>query len=273
MSLSEWGRFLIMLKHEDIPQPQTPSPSAAQVRVTPEELAAAVTALQIRKEGQPGTIAIGDAVEELGLDVTPEEVLAEVQARRAKPKRRRDYRALACAFACVAMFGVGDIVASQRYDAPQIATVSSVDTTQVDTLNEVEDEQQFFVDTHGLRQIIEGIASSQVQVYPDSQGIHWGIIKHNGKVYVQAYTFSTTERKLKSETADLYNSEDQVDEIIKADGEREYTHETVKITLPIQSFHYEDSQITSGRPKAMITVTNIHPDNHLWDSFVDNIAK
>lgn len=79
-----------MLKHEDNPQaqPQTPPSSAAQVRVTPEELAAAVTALQIRKEGQPGTIAIGDAVEELGLDVTPEEVLAEVQARRqAKPKK------------------------------------------------------------------------------------------------------------------------------------------------------------------------------------------
>ena len=54
-----------MLKHED--NSQTPFPSAAQVRVTPEELAAAITALQIRKEGQPGTIAIGDAVEELGL--------------------------------------------------------------------------------------------------------------------------------------------------------------------------------------------------------------
>lgn len=69
-----------MLKHEDTPQTQ--SPPAAQVHVTPEELAAAITALQIRKEGQTGTIAIGDAVEELGLDVTPEEVLAEVQAKQ-----------------------------------------------------------------------------------------------------------------------------------------------------------------------------------------------
>ena len=57
-----------MLKHED--NPQISSQSAAKVRVTPEELAAAITALQIRKEGQTGTIAIGDAVEELGLDVT-----------------------------------------------------------------------------------------------------------------------------------------------------------------------------------------------------------
>ncbi len=95
MSPSEWDRFFIMLKHQDISQaqPQMPSPSAAKVRVTPEELAAAITALQIRKEGQPGTIAIGEAVEELGLDVTPEEVLAEVQAwQQATPQRARRQR-------------------------------------------------------------------------------------------------------------------------------------------------------------------------------------
>ena len=93
-----------MLKHEE--SPQTPPLPAAQVRVTPEELAAAVTALQIRKEGQPGTIAIGDAVEELELDVTPNEVLAEVQARRqAKPNKARRLRGQRFVFA-LGIFGV-----------------------------------------------------------------------------------------------------------------------------------------------------------------------
>jgi len=72
----------MMLKHED--KLEAPSQPAAQVRVTPEELATALSRIEARKDaGQrhaDGTIPIGEAVQQLGLDTTPEEVLAEVQA-------------------------------------------------------------------------------------------------------------------------------------------------------------------------------------------------
>ena len=56
--------------------------SAAQTRVTGEELARALTQIEARKEAEAqrlaGTIPLGQAVAELGLKVTPEELLAEV---------------------------------------------------------------------------------------------------------------------------------------------------------------------------------------------------
>jgi len=75
-----------MLRQED-PHPIPDTLSAAQTRVTPEELAHAIASLEARRldaeRVQAGTIPIGEAVRELNLDATPEEVLAEVRAQRA----------------------------------------------------------------------------------------------------------------------------------------------------------------------------------------------
>lgn len=61
---------------------------AAQVRVKAEELAQALAAIELRRQEEArrleGTVVIGDAVQELQLDVTPDELLAEVQAQRAR---------------------------------------------------------------------------------------------------------------------------------------------------------------------------------------------
>lgn len=74
-----------MLRQED-PHPTPDTTSAAQTRVTPEELAHAIATLEARKlddqRHQDSTIPIGEAVRELNLDATPEEVLAEVRAQR-----------------------------------------------------------------------------------------------------------------------------------------------------------------------------------------------
>ncbi len=77
-----------MLRQED-PQPTPSTLSAAQTRVTPEELAHALAALEARRldetRYEENTIPIGQAVSELDIDATSEEVLAEVLAqRRAK---------------------------------------------------------------------------------------------------------------------------------------------------------------------------------------------
>ncbi len=74
-----------MLRQED-PHPTPDTLSAAQTRVTPEELAHAIATLEARRldaeRVQAGTIPIGEAVRELNLDATPEEVLAEVRTQR-----------------------------------------------------------------------------------------------------------------------------------------------------------------------------------------------
>lgn len=64
---------------------------AAQVRVTPQELAEATAIIEARREAAAkhlaDTIALGEAVQQLGLAATPEELFAEVQALRAKAQQ------------------------------------------------------------------------------------------------------------------------------------------------------------------------------------------
>jgi hypothetical protein len=72
-----------MLGHEQPAEAQ--AISAAQMRITPQELAEAVAAVELHQDpaAQNGdTIAIGDAVQQLELHVTPEELWKEVQRKR-----------------------------------------------------------------------------------------------------------------------------------------------------------------------------------------------
>ncbi len=78
-----------MLQQE--PEHETPPVQAvppAQRRVTADELNAALNALESRKqeEAKRGreTVEIGAVVQELGLDLTPEEIWQQVQAQRAE---------------------------------------------------------------------------------------------------------------------------------------------------------------------------------------------
>jgi hypothetical protein len=66
---------------------QQDSAGAAEVRVSPEELAAALSRLEARREQEAAqrksTVPIGETLRELGIDRSPEEVLAEVEALRS----------------------------------------------------------------------------------------------------------------------------------------------------------------------------------------------
>lgn len=79
-----------MLQHE--PQEQTPEIPAAQIRVTSEELAQAINALEASKDAAArhltGTVPIGEVVQELKLEATPEEIWAQVQRQRAQAAQR-----------------------------------------------------------------------------------------------------------------------------------------------------------------------------------------
>lgn len=58
--------------------------AAAEARVTASELAGALASLESRKAASGGTLPLGEAIAELSLDATPEELLAEVEAQRAQ---------------------------------------------------------------------------------------------------------------------------------------------------------------------------------------------
>ncbi|MCW3055165.1 MAG: hypothetical protein JWN14_4335 [Chthonomonadales bacterium] len=75
------------MTHPIDPTPE-PNESAAQYRVSAQELSHVVGIIQARKEAEArqraNTVALGEAVEQLGLEMTPDELLAEIQADRAR---------------------------------------------------------------------------------------------------------------------------------------------------------------------------------------------
>ena len=71
-----------------------PSP-VAEVRVTPKELLDALSSIEERQTAQAdhaaGTVSLGEAIEQLGAAVTPEMLLAEIEAQRtASAKQQRE---------------------------------------------------------------------------------------------------------------------------------------------------------------------------------------
>lgn len=78
-----------MLQQDPPNNAETP---AARIRVPSDELAKAITAIEARRHAEAerlqGAIALGDAVQELQLDATPEELWAEIQKQRAAAPRR-----------------------------------------------------------------------------------------------------------------------------------------------------------------------------------------
>ncbi len=77
-----------MLEHEPQQTPAVPTAPAqipaAERRVSAEELARAVSALEDAKAAErlAGVAPIGQVIDELGLDATPEEIWAQVQKQR-----------------------------------------------------------------------------------------------------------------------------------------------------------------------------------------------
>ncbi len=256
-----------MLKHEDNPQTQSPSPSAAQVRVTPEELAAAVTALQIRKEGQPGTIAIGDAVEELGLDVTPEEVLAEVQARRRlKPKKGRDYWALACAGACFLLpFVFGRL--SQALNTAMPATSFDATATpaayqlQLDSdhlqVGDAASKKLVLMSEVGDDQPVHSLLYNSQEwedYYSNNNSTSWTLIKHGGKVYLRGWIMPVSEKLMQQDGVRVEN--------------RRASENSIAITLPLTGFSVKPGAITgSDQETTEFHAEDVHLDKHAYEKW------
>jgi hypothetical protein len=127
---------------------QEPTLNASQERVTPEELAKAVAAVEARNDAETrqhnSTIPLGEAVRQLGLNATPEELLAEVRRQRARheppaapsirPNGRKDSPLplfLGAMLAMLVFFGCTTLCLRRALDTAQSAVTSSEPTTAV----------------------------------------------------------------------------------------------------------------------------------------------
>ena len=260
----------IMLKHEDNPQPQAPSQSAAQVRVTPEELAAAVTALQIRKEGSPGTIAIGDAVDELGLDVTPEEVLAEVEACRIKQryseKRPSKQRLKALLAGLTVLVGISAWGISQQFvshpdvETQTLTTTSFIPPATPAPVRVTAPPTLVVVDPSGKRMMLSEVSDNQpvtcaqygghFQQESSIEPFTWTLIKYNGNIYLRGWIAKSSPDVLKNDGADV--------SALQTSG-------SLPVTLPINGFRFaETPQNVPGRE---FHATEIRLDGHAYEKW------
>ena len=245
--------------------------AAAKVRVTPEELAAAISRIEARKDADQrqgdGTIPIGDAVQQLGLEATPEEVLAEVQVSRrlAGPKGKRSSIAqrlvLALGLGGVLLGLALDVNGLQQMDSqqwippasvrinPQFISISpnllvSDASGKLVTFSSVKDDQPVqcsLLESNNHLRFYQWTPSSSPQNL-------WTLIKHNGHIYVRGWIASTSPDVLETSGVDVFPHQILSDKI-------------VPITLPLRGF-----QATHGPDNgAWFHATDIHLDQHAND--------
>ena len=258
-----------MLKHENNPPPQAPSQPAANVRVTPEELAAAVTALQIRKEGSPGTIAIGDAVEELGLDVTPEEVLAEVESqriqqrylvRRLSPRRLKVLLVALLALVGVSIWGISQQPPGNLDSETQPVATTSYSVPIVSSARITYNQSLVVADSSGKLMMLSEVGDNQpvtcalnggsLQQGTGMEPFLWTLVKHNSKVYIRGWMAKTSSKVLQENGANVSALQNSA---------------SVPVTLPIDGFKF--SETPQDVPGREFHADNIHLDGHAYEKW------
>ena len=204
-----------MLKHDFIEEP------AARIRVTPEELAAALARLEARREGEAGTtISIGEAVSELGVMAAPEAVWAEVQAARAQQtkawKKRPTHRQRLALLSAAGLGLIGLIGwwstphAANDQNTPAVAVLAPQPAPAPISFN----PDLLVGDTHGKLVMLSEVGDNQPvrcrygdgsfqQFIPGDNAPLWELIKHGGKIYVRGRTLPMSPKVFSSYGADV----------------------------------------------------------------------
>ncbi len=260
-----------MLNHEQ-PQEQSQQ-SAALVRVTPEELAAAIARLEARRAGADGKIAIGDAVTELSLDATPEEVLAEVQAgqkqaQAVKPRRplslgqrlRLYFVAAILTLGMTALWAQGTVVTP----ADMAVTAISPAVTYSPPPQRLSLTPNLLVgDRAGKMVLLSEVGDNQpvhcsygngsFQQYSPGENTQWTLIKHGGQTYVRGWILKMSPGVLAQDGADVSTVRDN--------------NFAVPITLPVNGFTVGNSTLPYYSPDAVFHAQNIHLDGHAYEKW------
>ena len=269
-----------MLNQEHNPQAPSPPPSqpAAQVRVTPEELAAAITRLEAQKDAHQcqadGTVAIGDVVDQLGLNATPEEILLEVEAGRRTESLQRGTQ-MSGRQRSGLMLAAGILVAS--FIAMQIGSVSVSNPTPGNDASVTAVTPQFASSTPEAHRILTnpdllvGDPAGKLVLLSEvgnNQSVHctynngrfqqfsrnspstiWTLIKLDGRLYVRGWLLQMSPKVLQREGAD-----------VSAVKSSEFT---VPITLPLKGV----SVLEGASGDAEFHALNIHLDTHAYEKW------
>ncbi len=244
-----------MLKHEENPETQTQP--AAQARVTPEELALALSRIEARKDAGlrnvDGTIFIGEAVQQLGVDTTPEEVLAEVQAIRQEPTRANRRRpplagrlVLALGLGGILLgLGLGKNSLSQMrgHQAAKPVTVSTAAPAPNNIPKPISLDPNLLVNTASNKLVmLSEVGDNQpVQCFYDEDNRSfqpyssdapgapesWTLIKHDGQVYVRGWVPHISPQALQKYGVTVGTWESDFNDVDPS---------LVQLTLPVNGF-------------------------------------
>ena len=258
-----------MLKNQETEQPSpipsSQAPSSAP-RVTPDELNAALAAIEARKQAEAKSIPIDQAVSELHLDSTSEEIWAEVQAQRAAaarqsqaeiqatqqsqqvtPPRRQHRRRLAgiamilCGASLLATFLNGHLWSNHH---------ASAAAPILRPLTQEPDGKPVYADDAALVQISEGKSPAQTTISENATGNRWPIVKMGGHVYLHGYIANTDSlHPLQGKSLNIYNDDNS--------GELDGAS-TSKITLRVDKTPLQQSGGDDGYSE--VTIPNFQPD-------------
>ncbi len=206
-----------MLKSHPAGEPETLS-TASQSRVTAVELAAAVAAIERRRQAEAdGGQPLGQILSEMGLDITEADLLAEVQAQRVRSKRQRVWRLtgrrglvagtlaasgllLALAGAWLQTLNGGDGVNSQFFGetnaslgAKLLLQDRSGPSPVIRTLAETPEGHTVFCSAETAEY---AAMSRQYRFEPHPIGqeapqMLWPVVKYDGELYLRGWTSAT----------------------------------------------------------------------------------
>lgn len=285
-----------MLRQQETVVPASfppPAATAEETRVTAEELAEALSAIETRRaeraRGMEGTLPIGEAIRQLDLEASPDEILAEVQARRSRqaqqaqaaalrgPQRRRGWLALlALPPAFLSMILILYLGRSASVIAPPaVAQVAQVDSPVPALGQDIQ-----VVDETGGRQVVRMLAeigdgrpvrcdwNDAVRLLPGGAEIqkgmgnltpeqgaskHWRLIKFGGKLYLRGWlALPMSETALRSAPVILYSTPPAPEE-------------AAKITLPVETSRFQGGSVGSEPEQIRLSVPVL--DEHVRDQW------
>lgn len=249
--------------------------SAAQVRVTPEELAAAITRLEARKDAShrkaEGTVSIGEVVQQLGLDSTPEEVLAEVQAgqteqgkkrRRRLSARERFSLALATVLIGYTVWAAIPYMGGNPSSSANLApTISFTPSVSYQATHILPDPNLLVTDTSGKLVMLSEVGDNQPvhcsyhsgrfqQYSPGDYSGNWTLIKHDGRIYIRGWMYKMSQKALQANGADISGAESAGSYV-------------VPVTLPLHGFNV----IPDAGSTSEFHAQDLHLDNHAYEKW------
>lgn len=250
---------------------------------TTQEIAQAIASLEARSASHADeaaqTVTVSEVIQHLGLDMTPEDVLAEVQAQRARqaktrtpwPLRKKRIAGILAGGMLAIAWALGELLTPQ-YDsslppplppaaqasffpmpkplgiAPNALVQDTVgDTTVLKTLAEIPDG-------HPVKYnfLSEGTADSSEPL--------WTLVKHQGKVYLRCWTVPMSAQAMQQ--ASLSTG---ITLFCGQAGSVGDIRATAPLTLALQGITLPDGMALGGRNS--VPVSRLHLDKYAHEKW------